>query len=67
MANLMEGLLEQRDRVRDLVKIYEELPGGVGIFGAAIMKQNLKLTDEAITTGDVVKMARAYEELKGHE
>ena len=67
MANLMEGLLEQRDRVRDLVKIYEELPGGVGIFGAAIMKQNLKLADEAITTGDVVKMARAYEELKGHE
>ncbi len=67
MANLMDGLLFQLNRVRELVKIYEELPDGVGVFGAAIMKRNIKIGEDSIASGDVVKMALAYNELKGHE
>ena len=67
MANLMQGLLDQLNRVRELVKVYEGLPGGVGFIGASIMKVNIQRGEKAIASGDVVEMAQAYQELKGHE
>jgi len=65
--NLMEGLLEEMNRVRELISDYEELPNGAGMFGATIMKTNIKRAEKSISDNDVVAMLRMYEELKGHQ
>ena len=60
------GLLDPAvARVRELVKVYEGLPGGVGFIGASIMKRKYPTwRKKAIASGDVVEMAQAYQELK---
>ena len=65
--NLMEGLLSEMNRVRDLIVEYNNLPGGVGIFGASLMKINIQKAEKAISSGDVIQMMVCYKELKGHE
>lgn len=62
MANLMEGLINEMNRCRELLKEYEKIPEGV--FGAAMIKQDIKNAEEAITENDVVKMLTAYQALK---
>lgn len=62
MANLMEGLINEMNRCRELLKEYEAIPEGV--FGAAMIKQDIKNAEEAITENDVVKMLTAYQALK---
>lgn len=67
VKNLMQGLLEQRDRVKDLLKTYEQLPNNAGAFGAIILRDYLSKADNAITTGDVIEMIKCYENLKNAE
>ena len=62
--NLIEGLLSEMNRVRELIKEYEDLPGGVGFFGSSIMKVKIQQAEKAISEGDVIKELQAYEELK---
>jgi hypothetical protein len=62
--NLMEGLLSEIDRVKDLIKIYEELPDNAGAFGAMMLKTELKLAQRTIADGDTVRMLGAYQSLK---
>jgi hypothetical protein len=62
--NLMTGLIRERDRVRDMLKEYEAI-GPAGMFGAAMIKADLKRADDAIATGDVVEMIAALKELQG--
>lgn len=66
MANLISELLDEMNRVRDLIKEYESLPDGAGFFGASIMKASIHSAEEAIKQGDVVKELAAYEKLKSH-
>lgn len=64
MANLIEGLQEEMNRVRELVKQYDALPGGVGFFGSSIMNNSIHKAEKAIASGDVIKELEAYEDLK---
>lgn len=68
MENLMEGLLKEIDRVKDIIKDYEapELKGA-GMFAATLMKQDVKRAQETITNNDVVEMLRYYQKLKEWE
>ena len=65
--NLMEGLLSEMNRVRELITEYENLPGGAGFFGATMMKAEIKRAEYAISSNDVIAMLRSYEELKSCE
>jgi hypothetical protein len=65
--NIMEGLLSEISRVRDIVTEYESLPSGAGMLAAAIMKSEIKQAEKAIATGDTIEMIYAYSKLKGNE
>lgn len=62
--NLMDGLFDEMNRVRELIKEYEGLPNGVGNIGAALMRINITKAEMAIRNNDVVEMLREYESLK---
>lgn len=65
MNNLMDGLLSEMNRVRDMIKEYEapEL-NGAGVFAATMMKQDILQAENSIKENDVVKMLLAYSALK---
>ena len=65
--NLMSGLLEEMNRVRELIKEYEHpMLKGAGFLGAAFMKISIQNAERAISENDVVKMLICYEDLKSH-
>lgn len=65
--NLMDGLLYEMNRVRELIKEYDRLPDGVGFFGSSIMRCSINEAEKSISSGDVLKMINAYEDLKDCE
>jgi len=62
--NLMDGLLSEIERVQQLLKQYEELPNGSGVFGSLIMRQKIKMAKDSISSSDVVNMLVQYQSLK---
>jgi len=62
--NLMDGLLRQMNRCRELIKHYEEI-GPVGNFGKAMIERDIKTAEIAIRSGDLVEMVTAYKALEG--
>jgi hypothetical protein len=60
--NLMEGLTSEISRVKELLLQYEAIPQGT--FGATVLKQDIKLAEDAIKEEDIVKMITAYKLLK---
>lgn len=64
MANLIDGLLKEINRVRELIKEYESLPDNAGFFGASMMKNSIANAEKAIASGDVVAELKAYQDLK---
>lgn len=63
----MEGLFEEMERVRDIIKEYDALPPNAGAFGSLVMRQSIQKAEIAIKENDVVKMLQAYEGLKEHD
>jgi hypothetical protein len=63
MANLIEAIQRELNRVRAAVLHYEEL-GPVGAFGAAMLKQAIVEGESAIASGDVVRMVEALNTLQ---
>jgi len=63
MANLIEGLQEQMNRVRELLKEYEEI-GPAGVFGTIMLKAEIKNAEASIASGDTIRMLQCYESLK---
>ena len=61
---LMEGLLLEMNRVRNLITIYSRLPGGVGFIAASLMKKDIQDAERAISTGDVIQMLICFKKLK---
>lgn len=61
---LSDALPLEQARVRALLVQYAEL-GPRGAFAAAVIEGVLRRADEAILSGDVVEMLRAYKELQG--
>ncbi|KKL49578.1 hypothetical protein LCGC14_2314060 [marine sediment metagenome] len=66
MHTLGDELPKQQARCRELLVIYKEI-GPSGAFGAAMIEQSLREADQAVISGDVVAMLRAYARLKNHE
>jgi hypothetical protein len=62
--SLAEALPLEQARVREVLGHYKEI-GPVGMFGAAFIEADLREADQAVMSGDVVRMLRAYEKLKG--
>ena len=60
--NLMEGLLKQMNRNREILKLYEDIPSGA--FGAAMIRESILAAEKSITDGDVVAMLRACKDLE---
>jgi hypothetical protein len=65
--NLMDGLLEEMNRVRELIAEYKALPNGVGMIGAGLMTVNIRMAEKAISNNDVIEMLVQYEKLKSCE
>lgn len=65
--NLVEGILAQMNRVRELAAQYDALPGGAGRFGAFLMRHEIQQAERALGSGDVVEMMRAYKALEEFE
>ena len=65
MSNLMEGLLSEMNRCRELIKRYEEIP--TGAFGATMIKQTISNAEKAIGGGDVSEMLKAFNDLQSCE
>ena len=64
--NLMSGLLNEMNRVRELTIEYGALPNGAGLFGVTTMKDSIKMAEMSISNDDVIDMLRQYENLKSH-
>ena len=63
--SLAEALPKEQVRVREIVAIYDTVHGGA--LAASMMRLSLTEAERAAATGDVVSMAKAYEDLKGYE
>ena len=65
--NLIEGLLSEMDRVREIVKEYESLPSNAGILAASFMKLDIKRAETCMANGDTIEMMLVYEKLKEYQ
>lgn len=64
VKSLGEAFPEELARVGELLGQYAAL-GPAGTFGAMVIRQVLTRATKAAGSGDVIAMARCYEELKG--
>lgn len=67
MKTVADEILIELKRNRDLLKVYHELPDGVGAFGAQMISSDIDFAEKALAENDVVKILQAYEKLKGNE
>lgn len=61
--SLAEALPKEMARVREVLGYYKEV-GPAGMFGAAMIEADLRAADQAVMSGDVVRMLAAYQSLK---
>lgn len=64
VTTLADALPAEMARVREVLGHYREI-GPAGMFGAAMIEQDLRVADRAVMSGDVVAMIRALEVLRG--
>jgi predicted DNA-binding protein len=60
--NIIEGIQEQNNRVRELIELYLSVPNGQ--FAAAMMKAAIQEGEAAIASADTVRMIAAYKDLE---
>ena len=65
--NLIEGLHEEMDRVREIIKIYDEVPNNAGAFASGMMKHSIKNAEQLMAIGNTIGMMKAYKDLKEYE
>jgi hypothetical protein len=63
-ANLIEAIQAECNRVRDVIKLYDELEGGVGVFGATWMRDLVRRSEKAIAEQDAVACVSCLKELR---
>lgn len=61
---LGDRLPEEQARVREVLSQYKEL-GAAGYIGAMLIELSLAEADQAVMSGDVIRMIAAYQDLKG--
>ena len=62
MDNIIDGILEELNRARDLLKCYEGIPAGA--FGAMVVRDVIRRAEEIVGNGDPVEMIQIYKELQ---
>ena len=62
--NLIEGLQEEIQRVRDMIPGYESLPKNAGLFAITMMKSDITKAEKAISEGNTVDMIVLLKALK---
>jgi len=67
VKNLIEGLLEEMDRVREMITEYKSLPKNAGLFAATMMEADIKKAEKAISEGETIQMMVLYNALKQYE
>ena len=63
METLAEGLPKEQARVREVLVLYQGI-GDAGKFGAAMIEDSLRKADIAASSGDVIAMLAAHQDLK---
>jgi hypothetical protein len=63
--NLPEGIVSQCRRCRDLVKLYETIPAG--LLGKLAIEAAIREGEDALASGDAVRMVAAYAALESCE
>ena len=63
IESLATALPKEQARVRVILGHYKEI-GPAGMFGAAFIEQDLREADAAASSGDVVRMIRAFKKLQ---
>ena len=66
MSSIGTEIVKEQARVRELKSRYDSI-GPAGTFGATMIELALRRADEAISSGDVVKILQSYKELKNLE
>lgn len=62
--NMIEAIQAECDRVRKIIKIYDDLPGGVGAFGSTWMNELIKQSEKAIAHADAVECVACLKALR---
>lgn len=62
MISLGEALPLEIGRVQEIIRIYDEVP--YGQIAAALMREDIRMAQQAMIEGDIVKMIAAYKALK---
>ena len=63
--NLVEGIIDELNRNRELLAVYKEIPAGA--FAAVNLENDIKRAEEALGSGDVIEMLRVYKLLKENQ
>jgi hypothetical protein len=63
-VNVVEGILTECNRVRRLIKLYDEIPQGV--FASTLMRQSIAEAEKALVNCDTVQMIECYKDLQGY-
>ena len=66
MSSLAEALPKEIERCQELLQAYNEI-GPAGVFGATMIKQDIKEGVAALASGDVIRMIMAYKKLENCE
>jgi len=66
IETLGDALPKEQARVREVLAAFKEI-GPPGMFGAAMIERSLRAADQAVMSGDVIAMLRAYNDLKTYE
>lgn len=61
-GNLMDGLLKEMNRAREVKKMYDDIPQGA--FGSVMIQRSITNAEKAISNNDVVQMIICYKELQ---
>ena len=63
--NLLSGLHKEIERNKEILKMYEAIPEGV--FGAAMIKQDIECAERSIETGEIAEMITSLKALQETE
>jgi hypothetical protein len=64
--NLIEGLIEQMNRNRELLDAYKSI-GTPGTFGAAMITADIHAAEKAMGEGDTIAMLKCFATLKENQ
>lgn len=65
--NLINGLLDQINRVKEMIKEYQSLPKNAGMLASKFMELDIKKAENAIAEMNTVQMIVSFKALNEYE